>query len=232
MARTTYVAKARKDQGNCESCGKPIPAGTPYKWVKPRPHPGAVGHKRKRHQTCPDWRSSELTSSPALSELYGAQESASDALAQWDREDKDALVGILNDLAEGVRSAGEVYRESAQNIEDGFGVRTYQVDELEEKADSLDGSADEVESAADQIEDFDESAVRAEVEDDALHEYVVDLGGDPEAITTVEAAEDLDGWDAEVFSAKVDDLVQEKLDEWADEAESIVTDAIDAIEVP
>lgn len=199
MARVTTVASARKDQGTCELCEKPILAGSPYQWTKSR-----FGPKRVRHDSCRTWRPSELTGSAALSIAYAAQEAAEDALGEWDREDADAARSILENLAEGLREAAEEWRTSASNIEDGFGHATYQSDELNEKADALDSAADEVETEADNIEDFDEDAVRAEVVDE--------VG---------EKAED------EVLQG-----IAEKRDEWADEVEAIVNDAIGGVEFP
>ena len=45
MARINTVKKARKDQGNCRACGKPILAGPGYKYKEPR-----YGGKIKVHE--------------------------------------------------------------------------------------------------------------------------------------------------------------------------------------
>lgn len=56
--RVTTVTAARKAPGNCEACGKPIEVGQGYKYIKPR-----YGRRRVRHDGCPGWRPSEMTSS-------------------------------------------------------------------------------------------------------------------------------------------------------------------------
>lgn len=198
----------------CGKCSKEIKPGDPYKWVKPKSGPYG-GTKRVRCATCPTWRPSELTSSGALSTLYAAQEEAEDALNQWDREDRSELESILETLAEGVREAGNVYRESAENMESGFGHATSTSDELNEKADALDSAADDVEAAVSDLEDWDEDAARQEVLDET-------------AAPDVERADEYD-WEAD--PEDLADDVQAKKDEWADAQTSVVEDAISGIEV-
>lgn len=137
----------------CDSCGQPIEIGMGYKWVAPRAHRAARGHKRNRHLTCPSWRPSELTSSPHLATIYAAQEAAEDeidALAVESFEDTDSLEEALQDIAnsfgEAITEAAESYGESATNIEDGFGHSTYQSEELQEKADAVEGWANDAQS--------------------------------------------------------------------------------------
>jgi len=133
--RTTHVAKAQKDQRNCEVCGEPITKGMAYKWVKPR-----YGGKRVRHETCRDWRASELTSSK-MAGVYAAQEAFGDLSPSSIEDVSDAV----HTAGEEVRNVAEEYRESAQNIEDGFQHPTFMSDELNEKADELESWADELE---------------------------------------------------------------------------------------
>ena len=57
---------------------------------------------------------------------------------------KDELQSIAADCAEGAREAEESYRESADNIEEGFGLETYQSEELREKAVAIAGWCDEL----------------------------------------------------------------------------------------
>lgn len=195
----------------CGKCGEEIKVGDPYKWVKPKSGPYG-GSKRYRCQTCPVWRPSELTSSSALAEVYAAQETAEDAVAEWDREDADALRAILEDLAEGIRSGAQVYEESADNMESGFGHETTQSEELREKAEMLNGSADEIEAKAEEIEDFDLDTVRDEVmADEGIEAEDYDWDEDPDGLT---------------------DEVENRRSEWADQAQSIVDDAIAEVEVP
>jgi hypothetical protein len=155
MARITYVKKAQKAQGDCTACHKPIKKGDSYKWVAPRAYKGAPSFKKKRHADCPTWRLSELTSSSALSEAYSAQEVAADDLhdlqllfdANNSAEDFiNDVENVLSTCADGIRAAAEIWRESASNMEDGFGHATYLSDELNEKADTLESSADDLEN--------------------------------------------------------------------------------------
>lgn len=209
----------------CEKCGKEIEVGDPYKHVSPKSGPYG-GRKRIRCAKCPGWRPSELTGSAALSTLYAAQEEAGDALAQWDRQDAEGLRDILSALSDGVREAGEVYRESAQNMEDGFGHPTYQSEELTEKADNLESAADDINSAADDIEDFDEDEVRSQVEDEALSDTLAELGIELED-ETLEVAQDHESWDQEVYEARVEALIDEARDEWADEQQNKAEEAME-----
>lgn len=213
MARVTHVKKAQKDQGRCEVCGKPIEAGAAYKWCKPRSHRGAVGYKRKRHEACRSWRPSELTSSPALSTLYAAQETAGDDLEAWDRESLDDLRSIIEALAEGVREAASVYEEGASNIEDGFGHATSTSEELAEKAEALNSAADDVEGAADELEEWDE--------DDARQEAIALAGIEDLDAATYDWDEDPEDLQSEVDDAKED---------WATTQADIVQSAIDSAE--
>jgi hypothetical protein len=140
--RINYVDKAAKDQGKCEHCGQAIPKGYGYKWIKPR-----YGGKRRRHLTCPSWRPSEMTSSK-MSGVLAAQEGFDDFLSGWNPEDGvGAVTDALSTAADEIRGVAEEYRESAQNIEDGFGHEVYMSQELNEKADELESWADDVENA-------------------------------------------------------------------------------------
>lgn len=144
MARIYYVKKARKARGACDSCGNEIEAGQGYKWVAVRPSGPRSSLEMRRHTTCPSWRPSELSFSK-MRGIYAAQEAFDDESGSWEHETD--VQASLEAFAEAVREVAEEYRESATNIEDGFGHATYVSDELNEKADALDGWADEVESA-------------------------------------------------------------------------------------
>lgn len=194
--RINTVKKAQKAQGSCDKCGKAINIGDSYRWFKHR-----RGGRHVRCAACPMWRSSELTQSSQLATIYGAQESAYDEMASWDRETLDDAKSILTNCAENVREAGEEYRTSASSIEDGFGHSTYVSDELNEKGDSVDSWADEMDSALDGIEEWDEDAARSEV--DAELE-------DGETLTEEEAATKLD----------------EKREEWADSVTTAIDDVL------
>jgi len=65
----------------------------------------------------------------------------------------DSLREITNAVAENLREAGEMWREAASNIEDGFGHPTSMSEEFESYADDVDGVADEVEGLVDELND-------------------------------------------------------------------------------
>ena len=154
MPRVNRVLRARKYQGKCGKCGDELTPGAPYRWWKFNSRFGGGGkHKRCMKQECSP-RQSDLTASPKLSRLCSAQEMVEDAMSTG----KEALHEALTSAAEQVREVGEEYRESAQNIEDGFGHRTQQCDDLDEKADEVDAWADELVGAAGEIEAFEPEA--------------------------------------------------------------------------
>ena len=166
MPRVNKVAKCQKAQGECPKCGKKIAKGDGYIWWKFR-----YGGRRVRCLACPYPRSSELTNSDKLSRLYGAGESVEDAIAAFEKDnDIDALRSAVEDAASEVRSVGEEYRESQENIENGFNHSTSMSDELGEKADSCESLADEIESAAGDLEEQpdepSDEEVLAEIETD------------------------------------------------------------------
>jgi uncharacterized protein YoaH (UPF0181 family) len=151
MARITYVKSARKDQGTCQKCGKPISAGDPYKWVAIRPTPRS-SRKYKRCASCPNWKPSELSSSK-LAAIYAVQED----FEEYNFETFEDIQSFMESAGDAIRDVAEEYRESAQNIEDGFGHETYVSQELADKADTLEGWADDV--AAWYGEEWDEDSI-------------------------------------------------------------------------
>ena len=155
---TRRVTVADKSQPlpdhRCEKCGWEIKVGESYKWIKPKSGPYG-GRTRYRCSTCRNWRPSETTSSTIKGIVYSAQENFDDITSGLNPEGGlDAIIEAINDVAEGYREAAEAARESASNIEDGFGHPTFQSEELEERADSLESAADSCESW--DGEDFDE----------------------------------------------------------------------------
>ncbi len=147
MATINHVKKARKAQGICGHCGKPIEVGTSYMWVQVN----RFSSRMARHLGCPTWRPSELESNEKRSTFLGHVETAEDAVA--DASNVEELRDALQTLADGIREVAEMYRESAQNIEDGFGHETEKSQEMNERADEVDGWADDLESEKDNLED-------------------------------------------------------------------------------
>lgn len=124
----------------CEKCGNEIKVGDPYKHVTP-----FSGRKRVRCATCPTWQSWDLSNS------LGArieQVQHDNALDVNEDTEPDEILDALQSASDAIRELAEEKRDSASNIEDGFGHPTYQSDELNEQADALEGWADEMENAS------------------------------------------------------------------------------------
>lgn len=147
----------------CGACGKDIEPGQPYKWVKTKSGPYG-GAKMNRHEGCPTWKPSELTSSK-MSGIYAAQEECDEQVGSC--ESIEDLESLRDSLAEQIRGVAEEYEESAINIEEGFGHETSMSEELKENL-----SFDPFEETApdDLPEDADEDTV-AEAED-AWEEWI------------------------------------------------------------
>jgi len=167
MAQTHYVKQRGKGHKGphpelrCQSCGKPIEVGQPYKWFKMKLSRGGV--KKSYHTDCQIPPSHRTTS--RMGQIWDAQ-----AGLQIDGlETLDEIQTELQSLAESVREVAEGYTESASNIESGFGHQTEQGYELEDKGQQLESWADDLESfdfsdEEPQREDFDEG-------DDGQDEY-------------------------------------------------------------
>jgi len=201
MPRVNTVKKARKSPGDCPKCSKKIAKGMAYIWWKFR-----YGGKRIRCASCPRPRQSELTNSDKLSRCYATGEAVGDAIDAFRKDyDEESLRSALESAAEELREVAQEYRDSADNVESGMnGNRMPICDELEEKADNLEGKADELDDAAANIQEFDEDQAKEEAETEA-GEAMAEEGGDK-----VEK-------DDAAFDAKVEEILKEKKDEWADE---------------
>jgi hypothetical protein len=147
----------------CYRCGQEIEYGQPYKWFKLKQARGGV--KRSYHPGC-EIRASDRTTS-ALGQVWDAQ-------AEFDAyscDSVDELHAGLEALASVVRDVEAEYREKVENMESGFGHRTSQADELEERADALEAWADELEEWEPNEADPPE---QEEDEDDDEHADAVD----------------------------------------------------------
>lgn len=110
--RINTVKAARKDQGTCESCGKPIRRGDGYRWVKRR-----YGPKRSRHLTCPTWKRWQLTGSEILASAWVIADEEVPEFGTLE-EARD----FANDLADRIEAElVELIQEKMDNIEAGFG---------------------------------------------------------------------------------------------------------------
>lgn len=139
MARVTHVKKAAKPH-KCQRCGRDIAKGDPYKHISPRTHRAARGRKLVRCAECPDWQVWEYSNSLSARIQQIQYEGAKMIEAA-----EDNLEDVPGELASAIRDLAEEKRESATNIEYGFGHATSQSDELNQTADDLDGWADEIE---------------------------------------------------------------------------------------
>jgi hypothetical protein len=192
----------------CDHCGKDIELGTPYKWIQPHGR-----GQMSRHAGCPTWNVWEYSNS--LSARI-AQIQAGDPDSPESPED---ITSWLEEKAGEIRELAEEKRESASNIEDGFGHATYQSDELNDIAEQLDSWADEVEQA--EVPDF------PEPEDEDCEE----CGGSG----SIELPEDADPeLDSDVCpecggggQVTADEPTEEQLDEWREAAIEAAREALD-----
>lgn len=127
----------------CGKCNAEIKVGDPYKHISPKSGPYG-GRTLYRCNDCPTWQVWEYSSSMSA---RVAQMEHECSLAIESAETEDDVTEALNTMAEEVRGLAEEKRESASNIEDGFGHPTYASEELEQTADDLESWADEIESA-------------------------------------------------------------------------------------
>lgn len=116
-------------------------------------------------------------------------------------EGYDDLTNAQQEAADAIREFGAEFTEGADNMESGFGHETYQSQELHEKGEALESLADDIESL--DIEEFDEDAVRAELAED-----------------NDEADED-----------EIEELLNEKRNEWLDEQRDKIIDTLNEAEV-
>lgn len=128
----------------CDHCHKPIEIGTPYKHISPKSGPYG-GRTLNRHAACPSWQVWEYSNSLGA-RLAQIQSAFAEDLAG--AEDADAVTEALSAAAESIREIADEKRESASNIEDGFGHSTYQSEELEQLGDDLESWADEIENVS------------------------------------------------------------------------------------
>lgn len=127
----------------CEKCKVEIEVGHPYKHITPKSGPYG-GRTRYRCRTCPAWQVWEYSNSLSA-QIERITYEADQAIDTADSQDE--VTEALSAAADGLRELAEEKRESAQNMEDGFGHSTAQSEELAEQADSLDEWADTIENA-------------------------------------------------------------------------------------
>lgn len=204
MPRVNHVKAARGrangEPRRCAGCGKEINPGDSYKWFKIKL---AYGGIRKNYCSTCTIRPSAMTNSVHRQAILMAQEAAEDALAQEGQTLAD-IAQILRDYGSTCTDEiAEGYRESAQNIEDGFGHPTYQSDELTEQADAWEAFGQECDAEADEIESLEDPD-----DDDAVKQAVLDENDEFDDGEQLEAA------------------IEEKRGEWRDQAIDRVNDKL------
>lgn len=143
MRRTVEDRSKPKPLLTCDYCHKPIEIGTPYKHITPKSGPYG-GYQRNRHESCPTWQVWDYSSSLSA-QVAQIEHDFNEGLAGVN--DEDDVQSLLDDAAQAVRDIAEEKRQSAQNIEEGFGHETSTSQDLSDVADQLDSWADEIESA-------------------------------------------------------------------------------------
>lgn len=161
MARITYVKKARKAQGLCGHCQRPIEVGDPYRHFAPGYH--ARKQVRCMRSECAP-RQSELTAS-TMSQVYAAQEAFEDAVGSVDNIDD------LRDLFEDYRQEIEAYRDERQ---EGLNQWEYGNSHLEDRLYEVQAYLDDLQGH--EVVDFDDEEPEDEDDwqdwDDARKDWV------------------------------------------------------------
>lgn len=198
MARVYTVKKARKDQGNCRTCGKPILAGMGYKYKEPR-----YGAVIKVHTDC------------QMKHWYG---SSSKMVAIWEALDSFSTDGSLGDIAsdleqlvETAREVGEEYQEGADNQREYFPDSAI-ADENEERAQNLEQWADELENAASEV--------------NSAAEEVIELEGEKADLESEQNEIEDDSSDrAEEIRKRLEEI-EDEVEQKRDDAQSTADDAV------
>ncbi len=127
----------------CGNCRNEIKVGDPYKHISPKSGPYG-GVTLYRCDACPTWQVWDYSNSlnARTAQLaYNCEQEIEGC------EDPEAVKSALSSMADEIRSLAEEKRESASNIEEGFGHPTSASEELESVADQLEDWANEVEEA-------------------------------------------------------------------------------------
>jgi hypothetical protein len=232
-ARPVFMTVTERDLDDikplyrCDSCGKDIEIGTPYKHMSPKSGPYG-GRKLTRHESCPTWNVWEYSNSWSARIAQATSDFSVD-----DAETVDDVQMALDDVAAAIKELAEESREAASNIEEGFGHATSQSEEAEQRADDLDGWADEITQA--DIPDVPEPEERYFIDgpdgtrhgDDVGYETEEDArdaltGMIDDLVDDASVTED----DYTIVTDTLDEPTDEQLDEWRDE----VRDACSIVE--
>jgi hypothetical protein len=179
VAQTQHIKSARKtkdgDRPTCHTCHKPIEVGQGYY----KNSPSRFSATYSWHEGCPGPRASTLESNEKRGAAYAACEDADDAVEAIDgvldirdggepvevtiearvKYVMECLGDAFTVLGDGIQEAAEMWRESASNIEEGFGHETERSQEMNDHADVYDDAASEAsDNLLDQITEWDPDA--------------------------------------------------------------------------
>lgn len=192
------------DYSGCKHETREIKVGESYKWIEP-----SGQRVRNRHADCPTWQVWE----------YSSSLSARIAQIQHDAPGEFGSVEDAQSWAESkageIRELAEEKRESASNIEDGFGHPTYQSEELNDTADQLESWADELEST--EIPDYPEAEEQDCDECEGTGEVDAEEGDEQETCSAC----------AGTGQVTPDDPTEEQVEEWAEAARDALQTVLD-----
>jgi hypothetical protein len=134
IAKVHTIEKSRKDQGECGKCGKPLPAGTGYRYWMPYFRSNTKRVRCLDAACTPPY--SELESGKAAT-IYAAQEAFEENVKGLDT--KDDIEAAVQEVADAVSEVAEEYRSALDAWE-------YGNEQLEEKADHYESQHSEIES--------------------------------------------------------------------------------------
>lgn len=143
MAPRVHVikkARASKKVRKCETCGHEIQVGESYKYARQRT--GYPYYFTRIRMWCSAHRPSRYTfiQNPKVAELMRAQDELDEALG--DEFEPDDAQSALEAAADAIDDLAEQHRESAENIEMGFGHETEQSAEFAEKAEACERASE------------------------------------------------------------------------------------------
>lgn len=203
--------------------GKILP-GQAYKWIKPKSGPYG-GSQKNRHEEHPSWHVWEYSSSMSarLAQISHDFWEAIDSC-----ETEDDVQSALDDAGSAIEELAEEKRESASNIEEGFGHPTEKSEELEGIADELESWKDEITGQS--IPDLPEPDDRYFIEGPDGSRHGDENGYDDEdearaALDTMVDELTLEGSadDYEIVAEPGEDPSEDQLQEWRDQVRDELT---------
>lgn len=192
----------------CDAPGcsdREIKVGQPYKWIEP-----SGQRVRNRHESCPTWNVWDYSSS-----LSARIAQIQDGGPDDDFDSVEDAQAWAEGKAQEIRDLAEEKRESASNIEEGFGHETYQSEELNQTADDLDQWADDIEGV--DLPEYPE-AEEDECEDcEGTGSITQDGADDEEQCPTCEGS----------GRTTADEPTEEQVEEWREAVRDALQSALD-----